>query len=177
MFGGSRVLWAGLAAVLLPLLLMLGLQYWWLTELERNSVLAREASINNYLDAITKEVQFFYNKISERALNVPPQLFTEDRLEKAAVHFSKKEIPGTRELFVVNYTNRYELMFFNAATGKMEAADDRPEAIAVWAAASPWSYLRKQGTKIKTTTLSSDQHASRHRIKLNTNTNEKYQLV
>ena len=42
-FGGRRVLWAGVAAVVLPLLILLGLQYWWLTELERNSALAREA--------------------------------------------------------------------------------------------------------------------------------------
>ncbi len=176
-FGGRRVLWAGLAAVLLPLVLMLGLQYWWLTELERNSALAREASINNYLEAITKEVHFFYNKISERALNVPHALFTEDRLDKAAILFSKKEIPGARELFVVNYKERYELLFYNAETTTMEEAGDRPEAIAVWAAASPWSYLRKQGTRIKITQLSADQHDSRHRIILNPITNEKYQLV
>ncbi|MEM1412927.1 MAG: HAMP domain-containing sensor histidine kinase [Pseudomonadota bacterium] len=176
-FGGSRVLWAGLAAVLLPLVLMLALQYWWLTELERNSALAREASINNYLEAITKEVQFFYNKISERALNIPPELFTADRLDKAAGFFSKKEITGARELFVVSYKDRYQLLFLDRETGQMVEADDGPEATAVWAAASPWSYLRKQGTKVKTTALSADQHDSRHRIILNPITNEQYQLV
>jgi len=35
--GGRRILWAGLAAVLLPLAILLALQYWWLTELEHNS--------------------------------------------------------------------------------------------------------------------------------------------
>ena len=42
-FGGRRVLWAGVLAVLLPLLVLLGLQYWWLADLERNSAIAREA--------------------------------------------------------------------------------------------------------------------------------------
>ena len=45
-FGGKRILWAGLAAVLLPLGVLLGLQYWWLTELEHNSAIARKATLN-----------------------------------------------------------------------------------------------------------------------------------
>ena len=69
--GGRRILWAGLAAVLLPLATLLALQYWWLTELEHNSAIARKATLNNYLETITKEVHYFYYKISERALNLP----------------------------------------------------------------------------------------------------------
>ena len=44
-FGGRRILWAGLAAVLLPLSILLALQYWWLTELEHNSAIARKATL------------------------------------------------------------------------------------------------------------------------------------
>ena len=40
-FGGRRVLWAGVLAVFLPLVVLLGLQYWWLADLERNSAIAR----------------------------------------------------------------------------------------------------------------------------------------
>ena len=65
--GGRRILWAGLAAVLLPLGILLALQYWWLSELEHNSAIARKAALNNYLEAPTKEVHYFYYKISERA--------------------------------------------------------------------------------------------------------------
>jgi hypothetical protein len=84
-FGGRRVLWAGMAAVLLPLAVLLALQYLWLADLERNSAIARQAALKNYLETITKEVHYFYWKISERALNLPPEIFGEKNTGKAAV--------------------------------------------------------------------------------------------
>ena len=47
----------------------------------------------------------------------------------------------------------------------------------MWAAASPWSYLRKKGTKLKTTNLATDLHDPRTRIILNPITDDNWQLV
>ncbi|MGD9020608.1 MAG: HAMP domain-containing sensor histidine kinase [Lysobacterales bacterium] len=175
--GGRRVLWAGLAAVLLPLGILLGLQYCWLTELEENSAIAREASLNNYLETITKEVHYFYYKISERTLNLPAEIYTEERIAKSAAWFKKREIPGARRLFVVSYENNATIRFFNAKTGMMEIPEFSDETVAVWAAASPWAYLRKKGAKIKTTQLTADQHDPNNRIILNPITDEHWKLV
>jgi signal transduction histidine kinase len=175
--GGRRLLWAGLAAVLLPLAVLLALQYWWLTDLERNSAIARKATLNNYLETITKEVHYFYYKISERALNLPAEIFTEHKIEKAAYHFKKKSIPGARRLFIVSYEDSYSLYFFDDETSEMVVPDFSEETVAVWAAASPWSYLRKKGAKIETTTLTADQHDPKHRIILNPITDEEWKLV
>ena len=142
--GGRRILWAGLAAVLLPLAILLSLQYWWLSELEQNSAIARKATLNNYLETISKEVHYFYYKISERALNLPPELFTGNKLEKAALWFRKKEVEGARRLFVLNYADKGRLLFFDPSTGQMTQPVHSDETVAVWAAASPWSYLRKK---------------------------------
>jgi signal transduction histidine kinase len=175
--GGRRVLWAGLAAVLLPLVILLGLQYWWLTDLERNSAIARKATLNNYLETITKEVHYFYYKISERALNLPAEIFTDKKVEKAASYFKKKEVAGARQLFIISYTTKDSLLFFNEKKGVMEVPDFSEETVAVWAAASPWGYLRKKGTKIKTTTLTTDLHDPNNRIILNPITDENWKLV
>ena len=175
--GGRRVLWAGLAAVLLPLSVLLALQYWWLTELEQNSAIARKATLDNYLETITKEVHYFYYKISERYLNLPAEIFTEEKIGKSASWFKKKEIPGARQLFVVSYKTKDALRFYNPDTGKMEVPDFSDETVAVWAAASPWSYLRKKDTKIKTTSLTADQHDPNNRIILNPITDEDWKLV
>jgi signal transduction histidine kinase len=175
--GGRRILWAGLAAVLAPLVILLTLQYWWLTELEHNSAIARKATLNNYLETITKEVHYFYYKISERALNLPPELFTENKLAKAAYFFKKKQIPGARQLFVISYSEKSKLLFLNPESGSMEVPENSAETVAVWAAASPWSYLRKKGTKIKTTTLTADLHDPRTRIILNPITDENWKLA
>jgi signal transduction histidine kinase len=157
-FGGRRVLWAGVLAVLLPLIVLLGLQYWWLADLERNSAIAREATLKNYLETITKDVHYFYWKISERALNLPPEVFGEKKTEKAAGYFKKKEIEGARRLFIVSFLSRESMLFYDPKKAKMVVPKHSDETVAVWAAASPWSYLRKKGTKIEKTTLSVDQH-------------------
>jgi len=175
--GGRRILWAGLAAVLVPLAMLMALQYWWLTELEHNSAIARKATLNNYLETITKEVHYFYYKISERTLNLPPELFTQNKLQKAAGFFKKKEIPGARQLFLISYGEKSRLLFLNQETGEMEQPESSQETIAVWAAASPWSYMRKKGTKLKTTNLAADLHNPRTRIILNPITDDNWQLV
>jgi signal transduction histidine kinase len=59
----------------------------------------------------------------------------------------------------------------------MYAPKHSEETVAVWAAASPWSYLRKKGAKIKTTKLSADLHDPKNRIILNPITDEDYKLV
>lgn len=175
--GGRRILWAGLAAVLLPLSVLLALQYWWLTELEHNSAIARKATLNNYLETITKEIHYFYYKISERALNLPADIFTEKKLKKTASYFKKKEIPGARRLFVVSYQTRDNILFYDEKTGKMDVPEFSDETLAVWAAASPWAYLRKKGSKIKTTSLTTDLRDPHNRIILNPITDENWQLV
>jgi signal transduction histidine kinase len=176
-FGGRRVLWAGVLAVLLPLAVLLALQYWWLADLERNSAIAREATLKNYLETITKDVHYFYWKISERALNLPPEIFGEKKTEKAASYFKKKEIEGARRLFIISFLSRDSMLFYDPEKGKMVVPKHSEETVAVWAAASPWSYLRKKGTKIEKTTLSVDQHDQNNRIIINPITDEHYKLV
>jgi len=176
-FGGRRVLWAGVLAVFLPLAVLLGLQYWWLADLERNSAIAREATLKNYLETITKDVHYFYWKISERALNLPPEVFGEKKTEKAAGYFKKKEIEGARRLFIISFLGRESMLFYDPKKAKMVVPKHSDETVAVWAAASPWSYLRKKGTKIEKTTLSVDQHDQKNRIIINPITDEHFKLV
>jgi len=176
-FGSRRVLWAGVLAVFLPLAVLLGLQYWWLADLERNSAIAREATLKNYLETITKDVHYFYWKISERALNLPPEIFGEKKTEKAAGYFKKKEIEGARRLFIISFLSRESMLFYDPKKAKMVVPKHSDETVAVWAAASPWSYLRKKGTKIEKTTLSVDQHDQNNRVIINPITDEHFKLV
>ena len=175
--GGRRVLWAGILAVLLPLTILLGLQYLWLADLERNSAIAREAALNNYLEAVTREVHYYYYKISERALNLPAEIFAEGKIDKAWSYFKKKEIKGAKRLFLVSFKTRESLYFYDSRKTKMFVPKHSDETVAVWAAVSPWSYLRKKGTKIETIELSVDRHDPANRIILNPITDEHDKLV
>jgi signal transduction histidine kinase len=175
--GGRKVLWVGVLAVLLPLAVLLGLQYWWLADLERNSAIARKATLDNYLGAISKEVRYFYFKISERALNLPPEALGPKNIKKAGAYFRKKEIMGAKRLFVVSYLTRDSIYFYDPETHAMEVPDFSDETVAVWAAASPWQYLRKKGTKIDTTNLSVDQRDPANRIILNPIVDDNWKLI
>ena len=170
--GGRRILWAGVLVVVLPLLVLLGLQYLWLADLEHNSAIARKATLVNYLGAVSKEVHYFYLKTAQRVLNLPPEVFSKEGIQKIGVYFKKRETPGIKQLFVVSFKTRESILFFDPKTSRMEAPDFSEETVAVWAAAAPWSYLRKKGGKIETTALSVHQHDPENRIILNPITDE-----
>ena len=96
-------LWAGLAATLLPLVLLVWLQYRWLSRLEDMSTIAHRAALDNALDAIGNETRYFYLANAERLLNVPASIFIDAHLEEAVHLWEKRPIEGAR-LFVVDFT-------------------------------------------------------------------------
>ena len=52
--GKRRVIWLGLIGVVVPLAVMLALQYYWLVDLERTSGIARHATLQKFLQVIDK---------------------------------------------------------------------------------------------------------------------------
>ena len=99
-----HMLWVGFVAVLVPLGILLGLQYRWLTRLQETSTIAAEASLNNYLKAVSSEIEYFYYEQAERSLNIPGYYLCNGKLNKVAGYFSKKKVKGAKYLFVAKYT-------------------------------------------------------------------------
>ena len=166
-FRSRRGPWLGVAAVLVPLAVLLALQYWWLGELERNSAIARQAALGNYVDAVVKEVDYFYWKIAERALNLPAVVFSEETIYKAGHFFKKKEVEGAKRLFIVSFLAADSVWFYDPATNEMVIPEYCEETVAVWAAMSPWRIFHKKGTRFDTASLSVDQHDPGNRIIIN----------
>jgi len=175
--GKRRALWIGFLAVILPLAVLLGLQYWWLADLERNSTLARRAILQKYLDVVLKESHYFYAKNAERVLNVPSELFEKETIPKIGYFFGKKKVYGARRLFIVSYAKHGKIFFFDPETHHMEVPKFSDETIAVWAATAPWKILASKKAEIETTELSVDERDPSNRIILNPITDEKSRLV
>lgn len=131
-----HTLWAAFLAVLMPLLVLLGLQVVWLARLERVSTLAHRAGLSNYLEAIGTEVQYFYRSSAERALNLPAALFLQGRLDKAALHWQKKPIEGVKRLFLVDYT-RQPFGNFLLYDADRQALESAPAWRRGWRSSSP----------------------------------------
>jgi signal transduction histidine kinase len=172
-----RRLWIRFLAILVPLIVLLVLQYSWLADLERSSKIAKRASLENYLDAVAKDVHWHTVKISERSLNLPATIFTDDHLEKAAYHFKKKSVPGAHRLFIVDYGKRHTLYTYNPECVSMEEPEFDAELLAMWSAIAPWQILVKKKVKLKTTAISVDQRDPKHRILINPIIDEDSKLV
>ena len=69
-FFKRHILWVGLAAVVVPLLSIIALQYWSLLKLEKTSIVAGHVGMKNYLADVSKEVKMFYTTNAEQSLNV-----------------------------------------------------------------------------------------------------------
>lgn len=162
-------LWAALLAVLLPLAVLLALQYRSLVRLERLSGVAHQASLDNYLEAVTSEVRYFYEAGAERALNLPASVFTESCWEDAGFHFKKKGVLGARLLFLVSFLEGdWERLVFFEPSGKRLAVDPySAEYRAIYVASSSWSVLGRKGLPVGPVSLSIDERDPENRIVLN----------
>ncbi|MEM7051885.1 MAG: HAMP domain-containing sensor histidine kinase [Acidobacteriota bacterium] len=141
-----RGLLLAFAGALVPLLILLGLQYRWLSELEKSSRVARESSLGAYLSSISKDISYFYWKEGQSALALPSQAFAaEDPAAKFCRFFSRAErrFSGARPFFVASFGDDPKVSVHDSVAGKMVPAEEGPETDAILAAVIPW-HLRSQ---------------------------------
>ena len=172
-------LWAGFLAVLAPLLVMLALQFVWLARLKQVSAIAQKAAHSNYLEAIGTEVQYFYRATAERSLNLPASLFTEKRLDEAALFWKKKPVEGVRRLFLVDYTrdrfgNFYVYDPDHAGLDPLPASD---EALAIIVACAPLQIQSYRRSGAGPQALKVDERTPEFRLILNPITDDDSWLV
>ncbi len=174
-----QTLWIGLVAVLVPLLILLGLQYRWLVKLDSTSALAHQATLSNYLEAVASEVQYFYSGVAERGLNLPASVFTQHRLDKAAHYFKKKGVEGARRLFVVNFVEEKDgyPLFFEPSCESLALPPWSPEVRAAYVAAAPWRILAHKGGVVEPVTFRIDERDPEFRILLYPITDEASKIV
>src|SRR6185295_7748084 len=98
-------LWVGFAAVLAPLLVLLGLQYRWLVKLDQGSKKIHKATLNTFVEGVLAEVAYTYRD-TKQLLALPPDVFTQHDLEKAAHYFKKIGPTGAKRLFVARSEER-----------------------------------------------------------------------
>jgi len=176
--GKQRALWVGFLAAVIPLAVLLVLQYVWLADLQKTSTIAKRVSFSYYLEGIAKDVYYFYFKNAERALNVPAYVFQRGSVHKAASFFKKKKVDGAKRLFVVSYEEGGTTYFYDPKTKKMVKPEFSPETLAVWVATAPWKILASKGGKLEETVEPTvDERDPDNRIILNPITDESWKLV
>jgi signal transduction histidine kinase len=101
----NHILLVGLATVLVPLLSLLALQYWSLSELEETSTVADVVWRKNYLMDVSKELKFFYRNNAEKVLNIPASSI-ENGVSPEVFPFGKCSVDGAKRLFIATFDGK-----------------------------------------------------------------------
>src|SRR5215831_17936031 len=172
------LLWVGLLAVIVPLLIILGLQYWSLVKLEETLPVAGKAGLTNYLTAVSSEIQDFYQNNTHEVLGVPAREFSEKRLSTLALHFKRKPVPEAKSLFIVSFIEPHTgVLFYNPERERMEAFPESPETRAVNVASAPWRLLSEEETTMQSEKVFGVLIDQEHRILMNPIVDESSKLV
>jgi len=175
----KHTLWVGFLAVLVPLLVMLVLQFVWLARLEQVSAIAQKVAHNNYLEAIGTEVQFYYRSTAERALNIPATLFTQKRLHEVALLWKRKPVEGVRRLFLVDFTrDPYgNYLVFDPERTELDPFPASDEALAIIVACTPWQVMSYRRAVAQSPSLRVDERNPEFRLILNPITDDAAHVV
>lgn len=164
---------------MVPLALLLWLQYRWLQDLERTSTIARQSALENYLAVITQEVKYRYLTAAERMRHVPASILRpafEDRLDE---YFQQEGDPAIRRHFVVDFqrSGSESVQFFDSKTERLFLPEWTPELSAVQMAVAPWRVIHKQGDPGTYSTFIGEERNRDHRMILRPLVDEDSYLV
>jgi signal transduction histidine kinase len=175
-----QTLWVGFVAVLVPLAVLLGLQYRWLRQLDSTSGMVHRAALVNFIEGVSNEVAYSYRNDAGRVLNLPPAVFTQGHLDKAAIWFRKKGVEdGVSRLFVMSFADGPDgaVLFFLPSCSSFVPPSWSPEVRAVWVATAPWRILAHKNETLERVALTVDEKDPRYRILINPITDDSSRIV
>lgn len=166
-FFRRRYLTLGFLAVLVPLVVLLVMQYVWLTRLERASVIAHQAALRGYLDAVGWEIQQYYREAAR--ILVPPAGATVEgfrgRLEKS---WSKHPVDAASLRFVMDFSRATygNVLFFDEEEKHLISPPSSDDALAIIVTCSPWQVDVYRGAESQDRGLIVDERDSKRRMLL-----------
>jgi signal transduction histidine kinase len=148
-FFKRHILLVGLAAVVVPLLSIIGLQYLSLRKLEKSSIVVGGVGMKNFLGGMSSEVKSYYRSNAERSLAVSPHAVRGENFARLKQHFPVCNVEGARRVFLTAFDaeGAPQTLFFDArdTTSRVEDVSPR-EARAVQYVTTPLGLVAKEGS-------------------------------
>jgi signal transduction histidine kinase len=165
-FFKRRMLWVGFVAVLVPLTVLLALQYRWLAALEQTWTLAHKTTLDSFLEDVATRVELFYGETGESTLRLPSSVFREGQLGRAADHFRNAPKDVAAVLFAVRFYGEESstLRMYSPQSKSMEAPADSEQVQAINLAASHWRSFSYRDIPVEAPELSVDERDDQHRL-------------
>ncbi|HEX4824579.1 MAG TPA: HAMP domain-containing sensor histidine kinase [Candidatus Polarisedimenticolaceae bacterium] len=160
---------AGLLAVVLPLVVLLGVQFVWLVRLERAQAIAHEAALESFLGSVGTQIEYAYRETAERSLNLPASLFTQDHVAKAAYYWKQRPAKGAKRLFLVDFTQEEfgHFLAFDPDQASLYTPVASDESLAMILAANPLHMLNMRQHGMESAALTVYESNPDYRIVLN----------
>ena len=154
-FFKQHLVWLGLLVVLLPLLIILYVQYHSLAKLGETLPAARKVAFDRRLKTVASEVSAYYRETALRSLAVPAEVF-DPKMAKdwpaldAAVkrHYEQQPAEGVRYYFatVVSENGKERVLsMYDTRDGAMLEGMITDKGWAAFAASAPWITLMRKG--------------------------------
>ncbi len=160
-FFKRHILLVGLAAVVVPLLSIIGLQYLSLRKLEKTSIVVGGVGMKNFLGDVATEIKMFYRSNAEAALAVAPHSVKGENLTLVKEHFPVCKVDGARRLFLTSFdeTGAARTLFFDPNDTSTRVGDvSQGEVQAVEFVTTPLGMYVKGGKRYTETMIWLEDH-------------------
>lgn len=140
--------WIGIAAIAIPLVVLLGIQIRTLAALRESSAVEQRASLKNYARGVVTGVEEFHRLRARAALTIPAALLSAPR-DQLASHFAAQNGDGVTRFFAISFAPGEAPIAAFAANGDRAAAPLSPRELrAIKIAAAPWRLLADEGGRV-----------------------------
>src|SRR5262245_39834640 len=95
--------WLAFAAVIVPLAILLLLQFQTLARLEETSAASSRLALKGYGRTVLRAAEAFYRQKVEDALQVPVGLLAPDRRAALSAHFASRDGRGVKRFFLISF--------------------------------------------------------------------------
>ena len=169
----------GFIAALIPLIVLMVQQFFWLTELDAASAVAHRSALRSSLTTIGGGIEHTYRATAERLLNVPADHLNSDAIDKVAQYWKTKPRDGVRRLFAVSYVESPTGNFYmyEPQTNAMVSSTASDESLAIVLATLPWQQWVSHPERDYAPMLHVNEQDINHRIVLKPVVNESARIV
>jgi signal transduction histidine kinase len=139
--------WLAFAAVIVPLAVLLLLQFRTLARLQETSAAAHQLALKGYARTVLRTAEAFYRLKADDALQVPVELLDAAQRDALAAYFAGRDSRGVKRFFVVPFGAGVEAALFFGPDGRpIDARRDAAETRAARFAAAPWQLAASEAT-------------------------------
>ena len=164
-----------LPVILIPLAVMLVMQYRFLRTLQTRTVDAERNWLRSAAETVALEIEWYYRTAAAKALTIPQSAVTDQA--KLMEHIRQNPVRGAKTYFLVQFRGafapRYDL--YDATGWEKTIGEDELQAIKL--ATVSWHVVHKYGTSVAPPTVTVDERDAHNRVMLRAVTDSKMRVT